>query len=247
MAFSAPAGAVLDVQELSKAYETASGETVRALDGVSFGIGAGELVAVYGPSGSGKTTLLKLLARVLEPDGGVVRVRGRDIATLRGAELDRYRLEELGLVLQSAQLVAGLNVVGNAALRLMERRMRWREAELRVVPLLERLDLGRELERMPSELSMGERQRVAIASALSTDPGLVLADEPTGGLDRRRARVVLELLAEVVRERGVAALVTTHDPLATSVADRAWALRDGKLVEHGPDLLDPALSAPRTP
>ncbi len=209
----------------------------------SFEVAAGELVAVYGPSGSGKTTLLKLLARVLVPDGGVVRVRGVDIAGLRGATLDRYRREELGLVLQSAQLVAGLNVAGNAALRLMEGRVRWREAQLQVVPLLERLDLGRELERMPSELSVGERQRVAIASALCTDPGLVLADEPTGGLDRRRARVVLELLAEVCRERGTAALITTHDPLATSVADRAWALLDGKLVEHGPDLLDPA-SAP---
>ena len=236
-------GVVLDVRELSKAHETASGEVVRALDRVSFGVGAGELVAVYGPSGSGKTTLLKLLARALAPDRGVVRVRGRDIAELRRAALVRYRREELGLVLQSAQLVAGLNVVGNAALRLMAGRMRWRDAQRQVVPLLERLDLGGKLERMPSELSVGERQRVAIASALCTDPGLVLADEPTGGLDRRRARVVLELLAEVCRERGTAALITTHDPLATSVADRAWALLDGKLVEHGPDLLDPA-SAP---
>jgi len=243
MGRSEPSGVVLDVRDLSKAYETASGEVVRALDQVLFSVGAGELVAVYGPSGSGKTTLLKLLARVLVPDGGVVRVRGIDIAGLSGAALDRYRREELGLVLQSAQLVAGLNVVSNAALRLMEGRVRWREAQLQVVPLLERLDLGRELERMPSELSIGERQRVAIASALCTNPGLVLADEPTGGLDRRRARVVLELLAEVCRERGTAALITTHDPLATSVADRAWALLDGKLVEHGPDLLDPA-SAP---
>lgn len=243
MELSMPSGVVLEVEDLSKSYETASGEAVRALDRVSFRVSAGELVAVYGPSGSGKTTLLKLLARVLDPDGGLVRVRGRDIAGFRGVDLDRYRLEELGLVLQSAQLVGGVNVVANAALRLMERRMRWREAQLAVVPLLERLDLGRELERMPSELSVGERQRVAIASALATGPGLVLADEPTGGLDQRRGRVVLELLAEVCRERGAAALITTHDPLATTVADRAWALRDGKLIEHGPDLLDPT-SAP---
>jgi putative ABC transport system ATP-binding protein len=236
-------GVVLDVRELSKTYETAGGEAVRPLEGVSFTVSAGELVAVYGPSGSGKTTLLKLLARVLEPDAGTVLVRGRDVSRLAGPALDGYRLDDLGLVLQSAQLLAGLNVVENAALRLMERGVRWRDAERQVIPLLERLELGRQLERRSGELSVGERQRVAIAKALSTEPQLVLADEPTGGLDQRRARVVLELLAEVCRERGVATLVTTHDPQATSVANRAWLLRAGRLADYAPGALGPGRAA----
>jgi putative ABC transport system ATP-binding protein len=240
----ARSGLVLDVQELSKAYVSSGGESVGVIDRVSFMASAGELIAMYGPSGSGKTTLLKLLARVLRPDHGTVLVRGRDIGDLEGAALDRFRLEELGLVLQSAQLIAGLTVVENAALRLMERGTRWREAEREVVPLLERLDLGRQFARRPAELSVGERQRVAIAMALSTGPSLVLADEPTGGLDSRRARIVLDLLAEVCREHGVAALITTHDPQATSVADRAWTLRDGHLREHSGDLAAQTSAAP---
>lgn len=238
---------VLDVRGLEVSYTAASGESVQALRRVSFTVGAGELVAIYGPSGSGKTTLLKLLARVMDPDAGQVFVRGADISKLRGAEVASYRLDELGVVLQGAQLVAGLNVVGNAALRPMARGLRWKAAERQVVPLLERLDLARELERLPFELSMGERQRVAIASALSTEPGLVLADEPTAGLDQRRGHVVLELLAEVCRERGVAVLITTHDPRAMTVADRALVLSDGELLDHVPDTLGPAPSAPPEP
>jgi putative ABC transport system ATP-binding protein len=241
---SEPSDVVLDVRDLTKVYETVSGDVVRALDGVSFTVNAGELVAVYGPSGSGKTTLLKVLSRVLDPDAGDVLVRGVDIGALSGEDVARYRLESLGVVLQSEQLVAGVNVVGNAALRPMARGLRWKDAERLVVPLLERLDLGRELERQPFELSMGERQRVAIASALSTDPGLVLADEPTAGLDQRRAQIVLELLAEVCRERGVAVLMTTHDPRAMTVADRALMLSDGKLLDHRPESSVPTPPAP---
>ena len=231
---SEPSGVVLDVRDLSKAYETASGEVVRALDQVSFEVAAGELVAVYGPSGSGKTTLLKLLARVLVPDGGVVRVRGTDIAGLRGAALDRYRREELGLVLQSAQLVAGLNVAGNAALRLMEGRLRWREAQQRVVPLLERLDLGGELERMPSELSVGERQRVAIASALAPEPAGLVCDEPVSALDVSVRAQVLHLLLGLRRARGLALLLITHDiGLAWALCDRVAVMYLGRIVEIG--------------
>jgi putative ABC transport system ATP-binding protein len=150
------ADVVLSVRGLKKAYGTASGDLVCPLDGLTFTIGARELVAVYGPSGSGKTTLLKLVARALEPDEGVILVRGRDVGELNASALDSYRLDDLGIVLQSGQqLIAGLSVVENAALRLMERGMRWRDAERQVVPLLERLDLGGQLERRLSEISVG--------------------------------------------------------------------------------------------
>jgi len=110
-----------------------------------------------------------------------------------------------------------------------------REAEQRIEPLLVRLGLGERLARCADQLSMGERQRVMIARALSTEPKLVLADEPTGNLDTQRSREVLELLAEVCRERGTAVLLVTHDPLATAFADRVYALRDGRIVEYEPD------------
>lgn len=224
---------------MAKAYPAVGEAPVRAIDGVSFDVTRGELVALYGPSGSGKTTLLKLISRVLRPDAGQVLVDGVDVAALEGRALDRYRLEQLGLVLQSTRLIAGLTVVENVAMRLMERGAGWGLAQRSVLPLLARLELDGRLEHRPGELSVGERQRVAIAMALSTDPAVVLADEPTGSLDSRRGRIVLDLLAEICRERGTATLITTHDPRATSVADRAWALRDGRLVEHDPDA-DPA-------
>lgn len=225
---------VLQVRDLRKAYTTGSGELLQVVDGVSFTVHAGELVAVYGPSGSGKTTLLKLLARVLEADEGSVVVRGRDVASLTGPALDGYWLNDLGLMLQASELLPGLTVQELAAVRLIEKRVRRREAIARVTPLLERLDLGEKLGELARNLSPGERQRVALAKALSTEPAVVLADEPTGSLDRERATVVLELLAEVCRERGAATLITTHDPQATTVADQAWTLRDGRLVDRAP-------------
>lgn len=226
--------AVLEVRGLKKAYTTGRGELLQVVDGVSFAVHAGELVAVYGPSGSGKTTLLKLLARVLEADDGSVVVRGRDVTPLTGPALDGYWLNDLGLMLQASELLPGLTVQELAAVRLIEKRVRRREAIARVTPLLERLDLGEKLGELARNLSPGERQRVALAKALSTEPALVLADEPTGSLDRERATVVLQLLAEVCREHGTATLITTHDPQATTVADQAWTLRDGRLVDGAP-------------
>ena len=224
--------AVLEVRNLKKVYATGSGDALHVVDRVSFAVRAGELVAIYGPSGSGKTTLLKLLARVLEPDEGSVLVRGRDVTRLAGPALDGYWLNDLGLMLQATDLLPGLTVQEIAAVRLIERRVRRREAIGRVIPLLERLDLGEKLTELARNLSPGERQRLALAKALSTEPALLLADEPTGSLDRERATVVLDLLAEVCRERGTATLITTHDPQATTVADQAWTLRDGQLHER---------------
>jgi putative ABC transport system ATP-binding protein len=225
---------VLELSNLVKHYRVGEDEPVRAVDGVSLSVAAGELVALYGPSGSGKTTLLMLIAALIEPDRGAVLVDGRDISTLTDAERSRYRLRELGYVDQASDLLPGANVVQNAAMKL------WllehaRHAEHRVEPLLVRLGLGERFAHRADQLSMGERQRVMIARALSTEPKLVLADEPTGNLDTQRSREVLELLAEVCRERGAAVLLATHDPLATMFADRVHALLDGRIVEYQPD------------
>jgi putative ABC transport system ATP-binding protein len=224
---------VLELRDLVKHYHVGDGEPVRAVDGVSLSIARGELVALYGPSGSGKTTLLMMIAALLRPDSGAVLVDGREVSALSVDESASYRLHELGFIDQSVELLAGAHVVENASMKLWLTDIR--NAERKVLPLLERLGLGERLRHRPDQLSMGERQRVMIARALSTDPKLVLADEPTGSLDTRRGREVLQLLVELARERGVAILLVTHDPRAASFADRVHALHDGRLVEYEPE------------
>jgi putative ABC transport system ATP-binding protein len=225
---------MLRLESVVKHYRVGDGEIVRAVDGVSLTVGAGELVALYGPSGSGKTTLLMLIAGLLAPDSGSVTVNGYDLSTLSERQRAHYRRSELGFIRQSLDLIPGVRADDNAALKLLATSGR-RDAQREIAPLLERLGLsGRVLQRA-EQLSMGERQRVMIARALSTEPSLVLADEPTGSLDTDRGREVLTLLAEVCHERRVGMLLVTHDPRATAFADRVHALRDGRLVEYQPD------------
>jgi putative ABC transport system ATP-binding protein len=234
---------MLELRELVKHFPVASGTPVRAVDGVSLSVPSGEFVALYGPSGSGKTTLLMLIAALLRPDAGSVLLDERDISRLTDAETARYRLHDLGFVRQTLNLIPGASALDNAALKLMGTEIGAREARRRIVPLLDRLGLGERGEHRAEQLSMGERQRVMIARALSTEPKLLLADEPTGSLDSTRGREVLGLLAETCRERGVAVVLVTHDPQAASFADRVFALRDGRLVEHEPDRADAVLRA----
>src|ERR1700691_585588 len=181
---------MLELRDLVKHSHMGDAEPVRAVDGVSLSIAAGELVALYGPSGSGKSTLLMLIAALIEPDGGAVLVGGRELSGMTDAERSHYRLCELGFVDQTSDLLPGGSVLQNAAMKL------WmlehtREAEQRIEPLLIRLGLGDRLAHRADRLSMGERQRVMIARALSTGPKLVLADEPPGRLDTHRRRHVL--------------------------------------------------------
>jgi putative ABC transport system ATP-binding protein len=226
---------VLELRELVKHYQVGDGEPVRAVDGVSSTIAAGELVALYGPSGSGKTTLLLLVAALLRPDSGAVLLDGREVSALSENEGARYRLREVGIVGAPSDLLAGARAIENAALKLWLTHAR--DAERRVEPLLERLGLGARMRHHTEQLSMGERQRVLLAQALSTEPKLVLADEPTGNLDTQRSHEVLELLSELCRERGTAVLLATHDPQAAAFADRVHELRDGRLREYWPEQL----------
>jgi putative ABC transport system ATP-binding protein len=217
---------MLRLDEVVKHYRVGDGETVRAVDGVCLSVARGELVALYGPSGSGKTTLLMLIAGLLAPDSGSVTVNGQEVSMLSTRERARYRRSELGFIRQSLDLIPGVRADDNAALKLLATCGR-RDAQRQIAPLLERLGLnGRALQRS-EQLSMGERQRVMIARALSTNPSLVLADEPTGSLDT--------LLSEVCHERDVGVLLVTHDPRAAVFADQVHALRDGRLVEYEPD------------
>jgi len=226
---------MLELRDLAKHYPTIGGETVRAVDGVSLRVAAGEMVALYGPSGSGKTTLLLMIATLLKPTSGSVLIGGRDIASFSEREASSFRLRELGFIRQNFDLLAGVTAIDNAVLKLLKT-VRWRQAHEQITPLLERLGLGARARHRAETLSMGERQRVMIARALSTNPRVLLADEPTGSLDTQRGREVLELLHELCSERGVAIVLVSHDPMAARFADRTVALRDGRLVSYQPDL-----------
>jgi putative ABC transport system ATP-binding protein len=225
---------VLELRDLVKHYPAVGGELVRAVDGVTLSVGAGEMVALYGPSGSGKTTLLLMVATLLAPTSGEVWIAGRDVSSLSEREASHFRLSQLGFIRQNFDLLPGVTAIDNAVLKLLKS-VRWREAHRQITPLLERLGLGGRLTHRAETLSMGERQRVMIARALSTEPTLLLADEPTGSLDTQRSREVLELLRELCRERQVAVVLVSHDPHAAGYADRVFALRDGKLSDYQPE------------
>ena len=233
---------MLELRDLVKHYPAVGGEPVCAVDGVSLSVEGGELVALYGPSGSGKTTLLLMVATLLEPTSGTVSIAGRDVSSLSESEASRFRLSQLGFIRQNFDLLPGVSAIDNAVLKLLKT-VRWREAHRQITPLLERLGLGERLDHRAETLSMGERQRVMIARALSTEPSLLLADEPTGSLDSQRSHEVLGLLRELCRERGVAIVLVSHDPIAAAYADRVYALRDGRLSDYRPDSPAPVLAA----
>jgi putative ABC transport system ATP-binding protein len=225
---------VLELRDLVKSYgDGRRRKPIRAVDGVSLTAAAGEFVALYGPSGSGKTTLLEIIAGAERPDTGTVLVGGRDVFALSDDDLDEYRLTQLGIVGPPEKLIAGALAIENASLRLAMTNTR--KANTTIEPLMERLGLGDRLEHRTEELSMGERQRVMIALALSTNPKLVLADEPTGNLDTERTREVLGLLREICAEQGTTVLLATHDPQAVLFADQVHELRDGRLQAYQPE------------
>lgn len=224
---------MLELHELVKHYPLGEGEPVRAVDGVSMVVGAGEFVALYGPSGSGKTTLLELIAALKDPDSGAVLVNGRNVFEMSSKERHAYRLRQLGIIGQPHNMMPGARAVQTASLKLLLASVR--RAQPAVEPLLAQLGLGNRLRHRTEQLSMGERQRVMIALALSMEPELVLADEPTGSLDTHRTREVLELLRDLCHERRMALLLATHDPQAAYFADHVHELRDGRVTEYQPD------------
>jgi putative ABC transport system ATP-binding protein len=215
----------------------AAGEEVSAVDGVSLRVAAGEIVAVQGPSGSGKTTLLLLIAGLLKPDRGSIRFAERDIGSLTDDQACDFRLEEVGFISQTTRLMSHVSAVENAAIDLMLGGVRRHDAEARATEYLERVGLADRLEHTPEQLSAGQRQRVAIAGALATEPKLILADEPTGNLHSTASLQTVELLAEIAHEdldsdeRKPCVLLVTHDPEAAALADRRLQLRDGTLQD----------------
>ena len=204
---------------------------VRALSDLNLVVPSGQFICVMGPSGSGKSTLLHLMAGLQLPTSGEIRVGETDIHTLSLDAAARWRRRNVGIVHQFFNLIPSLSVVQNIALPLLLDGWRLRQVVPRVDALLERLNLSDRKEHPIDGLSGGEMQRIAIARALIAEPGLILADEPTGNLDSRMGAEILSLLHEISRERKVTAILMTHDRQATSYADRVLVLQDGGISE----------------
>jgi len=220
--------AAVDVRNVVKVYRRQT-EELRVLDGLTLSIPDGAFVALMGPSGSGKTTLLNLIGGVDQPTSGDLEVAGTNIARLKGAQLARWRSASIGYVFQLYNLIPVLTALENVELPLLLVRMSAGERRKRAETALQLVGLGERLKHYPRQLSGGQEQRVAIARAIVSDPQVLLADEPTGDLDRKSAEEVLELLSRLNREFKKTIVMVTHDPHAAERATTRYHLDKGVL------------------
>lgn len=219
---------IIEAHGLKRYYQRGS-ETVKALDGVDLTIRTGEIVAVLGPSGSGKTTLINLLSCLDAPTEGTLLVAGKSVAGLSEDELVEVRRGVLGFVFQQFSLLPTLTVAENVELPLMF--LGRRPDPRQTAAILETVGLSQRAEHLPRELSGGEMQRVAIARALLVNPKILVADEPTGNLDKTTGETIIELFKKLAAEKGLAILLTTHNIVFGYQADRVITLEDGRIVK----------------
>ena len=219
---------MIKVTDLSKIFRTEKIETT-ALNGVYFEIKEGEFVAIMGPSGCGKSTLLNILGLLDNPSGGSYELMGQEVAKLKERDRTRFRKGNIGFVFQSFNLIDELNVFENVELPLKYLNIGAGERKRRVTEILKRMNISHRAQHFPQQLSGGQQQRVAIARAVVSNPKLVLADEPTGNLDSRNGKEVMDLLTELNSE-GTTIVMVTHSQKDASVAQRTINLFDGQIV-----------------
>ncbi|WP_240307323.1 ABC transporter ATP-binding protein [Collinsella phocaeensis] len=219
---------VLEVVHLEKVYG-ARGNVTRALEDVSFTVSRGEFVGIMGASGSGKSTLLNCVSTIDSATSGSVVVNGADVTRMKAAKLAKFRREQLGFIFQDSNLLDTLTARENIALPLTIARVPAREVSVRVEDVAMRLNISAVLDKYPYQMSGGQQQRVAAARALVTDPALIMADEPTGALDSKNARLLLESFETMNRQYQATVLMVTHDSFAASYTNRVLFIRDGKI------------------
>jgi putative ABC transport system ATP-binding protein len=234
---------LISIEGLARHY-VVGGETVRALDGVSFDIRHGEWVAIVGQSGSGKSTLMNLLGCLDTATSGTYRLNGADVETLTDDQLADLRNREIGFVFQTFQLLPRASALANVELPLVYRGVSRKERRVAAEQALRSVGLGNRMHHRPNELSGGQRQRVAIARALVGEPSLLLADEPTGNLDSQTGEEIVRLFGEL-NARGHTIILVTHEPKLAARCPRAIKLMDGRVLGDGPGAEVAALQGPR--
>jgi putative ABC transport system ATP-binding protein len=222
---------IVEITNLTKSYRRGA-QSIPVLEGISFSIAAGDFVALMGPSGSGKSTLLNLIAGIDKADQGTIRVGGVDITTLSEKELAAWRAANVGFIFQFYNLIPVLTAYENVELPLLLTTLSRRERREHVTMALRLVGLTDRMDHIPSQLSGGQQQRVAIARAVVTDPAILVADEPTGDLDRVSAEEILTLMDRLVNEFGKTIIMVTHDPRAADKAHLVRHLEKGILTEN---------------
>lgn len=222
---------VLEVKNIEKYYGNKSNLT-KAISGISFNVSDKEFVGIMGASGSGKTTLLNCISTIDRVTAGQIIINGKDITKLRGNSLNKFRREELGFIFQDFNLLDTLTAYENIALALTIQKVKAKEIDKRVKEVAEKLDITDILDKYPYQISGGQKQRVASSRAIITNPKLVLADEPTGALDSKSARQLLETFENLNQKLGATILMVTHDAFTASYADRIIFIKDGKIFNE---------------
>ncbi len=222
---------ILKIDKIEKYYGN-RGSLTKAVDNISFEVAPGEFVAIMGASGSGKTTLLNLISTIDNVTSGHIYVAGRDITKLKGNELNKFRREELGFIFQDFNLLDTLTAYENIALALSIQNVGAKEIDRRIKKVAGDLGITSVLKKYPYQMSGGQKQRVASARAIITDPKLILADEPTGALDSKSSKMLLESFNYLNSEKKATILMVTHDAFTASYASRVIFIKDGKIFNE---------------